>query len=340
MRLRQQLRQVFRGPLVGDVSGSQGTTSVDKIKGSAVSAAASSAGQFLIYNGTTQYVPLVMSGDATMSSGGIVTIGAGSITSAKILDGTIVNSDVSATAAIDATKIGGGLVNNTEYSFLAGVTSALQTQINAKLNLSGGTMTGTLITRAPTAAAGSAPLKIPAGTVMTTPEAGAVETTGTVLYYTDSTAVRRSIPLQTVVKKTVTQNVNNSTTLVNDNAFAFTAAANTEYHVKIVIKASTNGTAMTLKWTFALPSGTMEVSGLSSNAGVTTAGSWVGGASGTLSSPIPALSNTANTQVYIVEGLISVGATGGTVTLQWAQNAAVATNLSFMAGSFMIYEPL
>ena len=55
------------------------------------------------------------------------------ITSAKITDGTIVNADVNASAAIDATKIHDGTVTNTEFKYLDGVTSAIQTQLDAKL---------------------------------------------------------------------------------------------------------------------------------------------------------------------------------------------------------------
>jgi hypothetical protein len=44
----------------------------------------------------------------------------------------ITNAKVATAAAIDATKIGGGLVSNSEFAFLDGVTSAIQTQLNAK----------------------------------------------------------------------------------------------------------------------------------------------------------------------------------------------------------------
>jgi len=44
----------------------------------------------------------------------------------------ITNAKVATAAAIDATKIGGGLVSNTEFSYLDGVTSAIQTQLTAK----------------------------------------------------------------------------------------------------------------------------------------------------------------------------------------------------------------
>lgn len=61
------------------------------------------------------------------SDGG--TPGDNTINSAKIVDGSIVNTDVSATASIDVTKIGTGVVDNTELSYLDGATSNIQTQI-------------------------------------------------------------------------------------------------------------------------------------------------------------------------------------------------------------------
>jgi hypothetical protein len=46
----------------------------------------------------------------------------------------------------DVTKIADGSVNNTEFETLDGVTSDIQTQLNAKLNLAGGALTGALST--------------------------------------------------------------------------------------------------------------------------------------------------------------------------------------------------
>jgi hypothetical protein len=54
------------------------------------------------------------------------------VTSAKIVDGSIVNNDINASAGIDASKLAGGNVNNTEFSYLDGVNSAIQTQLNSK----------------------------------------------------------------------------------------------------------------------------------------------------------------------------------------------------------------
>lgn len=52
-------------------------------------------------------------------------------------------------SSINATKIGAGSVSNTEFGYLDGVTSAIQTQLDAKAAASGGTLTSpTLITPA------------------------------------------------------------------------------------------------------------------------------------------------------------------------------------------------
>ena len=54
------------------------------------------------------------------------------ITSAKITDGAIVNADVNASAAIDATKIANGTVTSAEFQYINTLSSNAQTQINAK----------------------------------------------------------------------------------------------------------------------------------------------------------------------------------------------------------------
>lgn len=61
------------------------------------------------------YADIIVSGD-----GSLMNIAAGAVGDAEVA------------AGIDAVKIGGGVVSNTEYSYLDGVTSAIQTQLNAK----------------------------------------------------------------------------------------------------------------------------------------------------------------------------------------------------------------
>ena len=59
----------------------------------------------------------------------------GTVTSTMIADGTIVNADINASAAIDWTKIApSSTVSATELGYLDGVTSAIQTQIDSKLD--------------------------------------------------------------------------------------------------------------------------------------------------------------------------------------------------------------
>lgn len=68
------------------------------------------------------------------------TIAAGSNTITGLTD-----TNIASGAAINATKIGGGAVDNTEYSYLDGVTSSIQTQLNSKLPSSGGTISNSTI---------------------------------------------------------------------------------------------------------------------------------------------------------------------------------------------------
>lgn len=73
---------------------------------------------------------------------GDITISAGS-TTAAITSGAIVNADINAAAAIDASKIANGSVSNAEFQYLDGVTSAIQTQLDTKAPLNSPALTGT-----------------------------------------------------------------------------------------------------------------------------------------------------------------------------------------------------
>ena len=107
---------------------------------------------------------------ATKISGTAVTLAdTGTITSTMILDGTIVNADINASAAIDWTKIApSSTVSTTELGYLDGVTSAIQTQIDAKLAtataastyapIASPTFTG--VPAAPTATAGTSTTQV------------------------------------------------------------------------------------------------------------------------------------------------------------------------------------
>lgn len=110
----------FSGSLSGDVSGTQSSTSVGKIKGVAVPSLTTG---LLKYDGSAwafdnssyitgnQSITFTPSGDVTGTATGttsltpILTIGADAITSSKIKNGEIVNADISSSAAISGTKV-------------------------------------------------------------------------------------------------------------------------------------------------------------------------------------------------------------------------------------------
>jgi len=103
--------------------------------------------------------------DKTKISGTAITAAdTGTVTSTMIADDTIVNADINSSAAIDWTKIApSSTVSATELGYLGGVTSAIQTQIDSKLNTSTASSTYapiasptfTGVPAAPTASAGT-----------------------------------------------------------------------------------------------------------------------------------------------------------------------------------------
>ena len=73
--------------------------------------------------------------DLTIDAHGHVT---GTASAAAPLPNNLDNSNISSSAAIDATKIANGNVSNTEFQYLDGVTSAIQTQIDTNAGLFSG----------------------------------------------------------------------------------------------------------------------------------------------------------------------------------------------------------
>lgn len=70
---------------------------------------------------------------AQIDSGAVNTdeLAGNAVTTSKILDGNVNDSKLA--TGIDASKIGAGNVDNTEFGYLDGTTSAIQTQIDSKL---------------------------------------------------------------------------------------------------------------------------------------------------------------------------------------------------------------
>jgi hypothetical protein len=88
---------------------------------------------------------VALSGDATLASSGAITIANDAVEQAMIADdavgadqlasNAVVDASVASGAAIDAAKIANGNVSNTEFQALDGVSSAIQTQLDAKTTL-------------------------------------------------------------------------------------------------------------------------------------------------------------------------------------------------------------
>lgn len=121
-----------------DENGSVGFADLDEFDDAAVS---TTAADLLISNGT-EFDNVAVTGDVTISSTGVTTIGASKVTSAMILADEIVDADINSAAGIDATKIGGGGVTTTEFNYLATVTSNVQTQLD---NIVAGAFTNNIV---------------------------------------------------------------------------------------------------------------------------------------------------------------------------------------------------
>ncbi len=80
-------------------------------------------GRIFVGNASDVATGVLMSGDATVSNTGVLTIANNAITSAKIADGTIVNADVDAAAAISRTKLASGTANRLLVNDASGVMS-------------------------------------------------------------------------------------------------------------------------------------------------------------------------------------------------------------------------
>lgn len=73
-------------------------------------------------------------------------IGTGALNTSHIIDGTIEDADFASTASLNAIKISSGLVDNTEFERLDGVTGNIQTQLSTKLSDTGNaTLSGVLV---------------------------------------------------------------------------------------------------------------------------------------------------------------------------------------------------
>lgn len=91
------------------------------------------SGHILVANGT-KFLPVALSGDATIASNGAISLANDSVGADELASNAVVNASVASNAAIDASKIADGSVSNTEFQYLNGVTSSIQTQLTSALS--------------------------------------------------------------------------------------------------------------------------------------------------------------------------------------------------------------
>jgi len=98
------------------------------------------SGQIIVLNALGVPVYVGVTGDISIAADGTVTLSADAVGSSNIADGTIINADIAAGAGIAYSKLA-----IADGDLTIAKTSGLQTALDGKLNLTGGTLSGDLL---------------------------------------------------------------------------------------------------------------------------------------------------------------------------------------------------
>jgi hypothetical protein len=135
------------------------------------------------------------------------------------------------------------------------------------------------------------------------------------------------------VQKSTTQSVTSSTTLVDDNAFTFTLAANKTYEVTGVLRMDCGSTGH-MKVQFVAPTSSTEFITAFVNRSAQDDVTYI--LSPTTSYDISSLGTTSSTTDMVeVKGIVTTSSTSGTFKLQWAQQTSSSTATTVYSGSYI-----
>jgi hypothetical protein len=137
----------------------------------------------------------------------------------------------------------------------------------------------------------------------------------------------------TLIRKSADESVQNSTTLQNDDHFSFAVGANETWVFEGWIIVFSSTATPDIKLAFTTPAGaTLRWSGLGAgNAG--TDHEVISSSGAADSYQITSTGGVRDT--ILVHGVVSTGATAGTLQLQWAQNTADASTSIVEQGSYL-----
>ena len=150
------------------------------------------------------------------------------------------------------------------------------------------------------------------------------------LSYDDGAGWNNIIQLLTKIKA-ADETVNNSATLQNDDDLVFAVAANEEWVIELLILFGYDPSG-DLKWKFSVPAG-CGIDGIYFD-GLTGSGT-LGQFFVESDTEIFNAASGSSGQLFI-RALVRVGGTAGNVQLQWAQNSAHASNLTFKKASTLL----
>lgn len=226
-----------------------------------------------------------------------------------------------------------GFINPADGTTFKPITGGFATSVGSKMGLGTSTLGGVLSIAAGTATAGTAPLKLTTGTVNTSAEVGAMEYTTPQLFFTNGAGVRQEIP-QIQQTRVSTQFDKTNTTLANVTGLTANLASGKTYRFEAHLYTTSDvagGVKVAIAGTCTATSIIYE--GLTTNAGLITQSRGTA-----LAATVGAV--TAVTAAYIViTGTVTTDG-AGTLTVQFAENAATATSSVLAGSTFVVTEIL